>query len=569
MKFKIKGVGDINLSQKDFLADGGEGDVYAKGKTAYKIYKDFNKMLPYAKIQELSVLDHPNIIRPREVLFDNKNRAVGYSMSLVDGLPMCQLFTKTFCQRNNIEHEAKVDLVKKFRNLVQFVHQHDGILIVDLNELNFLVNKSFDDLYAIDVNSYQTKSFPATVIMDSIRDRHCNNKFTKETDWFSWGIVTFQLLVGIHPYKGKHPITQGVNRNDWLDKRMEKNISVFNKDSSVPKVCQPFDVIPKSLLAWYKAVFEDGKRIPPPLDFEVSGPIAIVVKKIAGSNLFNIVEINAYPSDILNVFVFNGNRFILTDKTLHSGDKFYSLPSNDVKVTIADKSRRPFAVYLENNQVQVFDVVGQKNIPFTCNASAIVQVNDRIYAQNGINILELMLYEYGSNIQVLSKIAGQALDLPGATKAFDGVIFQNLLGRRHAVLFPEQSKCYQIGIPELDHHKIVDAKYRNNVLVVVGVDHDGKYHRFVMRFSSDYSKYDLRKVENITYTGINFTVNDAGIGTLINEEEKMEAFSNQKDSGTVKMLEDPVVESDMKLYNDGTKILFTRGKTLHSIGMKP
>lgn len=568
MKYTIKGFGEVELSQKDFIADGGEGDVYGKGKTAYKVYKDPAKMLPVAKIQELSVLTHPNIIRPQQILLDKKNRPVGYSMRLVDGLPLCQLFTKAFCQRNNIDNDQKLKLVKELRDLVEFTHKQ-GIVIVDLNELNYLVSSKFNELYAIDVNSYQTPSFPATVIMDTVRDRHCKNQFGPNTDWFSWGIVTFQMLIGIHPYKGSHPSTQNISRDEWMNYRMENNISVFHKDATIPKICQPFDVVPPALLAWYKAVFEKGQRIAPPVDFASAGPVVITVKKVTGSNLFNIMELANFPSDILSVFAYQGNRVVVTDHMAHLNGRQYSLPSNDVKLTFTPKMSRPVAVYLENDFVRVFDVLNQTQLAFHSNASAIMQCDDRIYVQNGTNVLELMFFEQGSGVNVLSKVVGHVLDLPGATKAFEGVIFQNLLGRRHAAIFPSPGVCYQIGIAELDKHKIIDAKFQNNVLVVIGVDHDGKYHRFVFRFSSDYQKYDVRKVENVVYTGLNFTVNDAGICTLINEEEKMEAFSNKKDAGTVKVLDDPAIESDMRLYHDGTKIMFTRGHSLYSIGMKP
>jgi hypothetical protein len=405
--------------------------------------------------------------------------------------------------------------------------------------------------------------------MDTVRDRHCKNHFNKETDWFSWGIITFQMLIGIHPYKGTHPSTAGVPRDTWLDYRMQHNISVFHKDATVPKICQPFDVIPKALLAWYKAVFEDGKRLAPPTDFVTSGPIVVTFKKVAGSNLFQIVDIETYPNEILHLFAHNGNRIVLTDKMAHFNGRQYAVPVNDVKFTFTPKMNRPVAVYNENGSVRIFDLLNQTQLPFTSNATSIMQCDDRIYVQNGTNVLELIFHEQGSGVQVLSKIVGRVLDLPGATKAFEGVIFQNLLGRRHAALFPATGVCYQIGIPELDKHKIVDAKFQNNVLVAIGVDHGGKYHRFVFRFAPDYQKYDVRKVENITYTGLNFTVNDAGVCTLLNEEEKMEAFSNKKDAGTVKVLDDPVLESDMRLYHDGTKILFTKGRALHSIGMKP
>jgi len=564
-KFTIKGVGEITLSNKDYLDSGGEADIYAKGGMAYKIYKDATKMLPVAKIQELSVLTHPNIIKPQQLLLDKKNKPIGYSMRLVKGVALCQLFTKAFRQRNNIDNDQIVELVKTLYSMVDYIHQQ-GVLVVDLNEMNFLVNSVFKEIYAIDVNSYQTSSFPATVIMDTVRDRHCNNVFNKETDWFSWGILTFQMLVGIHPYKGNHPDTQNIARDEWLNHRMLNDISVFNKDATMPKICQSFDVIPSALRQWYKAVFEDGKRIAPPKDFQSAIQLIATIKNIIGGHLFDIMEIESFTSDILSYYYYEGDRLVLTDKTANINGRQYSVPCNDCKFTFTPKLMRPIAVYLEGEIVRVFDILNQVQLPFVCNGDALTQCDNRIYIQNGMNILELEFIE-GKNLQCYANAVTDVLDMPNATKVFDGVIMQNLMGRFFASIFPASGYCYQIGIPELDHNKIVDAKYEKNVLVVIVARRSGEYDRYVFRFNSDYQKYDLRKVENITYTGLNFTVNDIDVCTL-HEEEKLEAFSNKKDAGTVKVLDDPALESDMRLYHDGTKIMFTRGNKLHSIAMR-
>jgi len=47
----------INLTQKNYVTKGGEGQIFKKGKVAYKIYEDLKKMIPAAKIKEYEVLD--------------------------------------------------------------------------------------------------------------------------------------------------------------------------------------------------------------------------------------------------------------------------------------------------------------------------------------------------------------------------------------------------------------------------------------------------------------------------------------------------------------------------------
>src|SRR5947199_212129 len=142
MEFFIVGQGRVRLGQADFVGQGGEASVYARGDLAFKVYTDPRKMLPPAKIQELSVLTDP--------------------------------------------------------------------------------------------------------------------RFSPETDWFSFAIISFQMFIGIHPYRGLHPSLPD------LDARMSANVSVLNPRVSIPKLCYPFSVIPQAYRDWYRAIFEDGKRVPPP-----------------------------------------------------------------------------------------------------------------------------------------------------------------------------------------------------------------------------------------------------------------------------------------------------------------
>lgn len=200
MKYTVKGKNTVDLDNKNFLAQGGEGSVYVISKTAYKIYNDPKKMLPIGKIQELSALTAKNIIKPENIILDNKNHEIGYTMRFVDDTySLCQLFTKAFRQRNNLDHDTMFKLIQSLQNIVKHVHEKK-ILIVDCNELNFLASKDFKDIYAIDVDSYQTPNYPATAIMDSIRDRH-TKVFNEGSDWFSFAILAFQMFIGIHPFK--------------------------------------------------------------------------------------------------------------------------------------------------------------------------------------------------------------------------------------------------------------------------------------------------------------------------------------------------------------------------------
>ena len=70
-----------------------------------------------------------------------------------------------------------------------------------------------------------------------------------------------------------------------LDARMRANISVLHSGVSVPMSCVSFSTIPPIYLEWYRAVFEDGKRLPPPASVQsvLTVQLPVTTTSIAGS----------------------------------------------------------------------------------------------------------------------------------------------------------------------------------------------------------------------------------------------------------------------------------------------
>lgn len=560
MKVFIKGKGEVNLTQKDFIAAGGQGSVYGKGNVAYKIYADPKHMLPTTKIQELSVLTNKYIIKPEDILLDEKSRVVGYTMPLVKNTyALCQLFPKAFRQRENLEHAQMFELIKKLQDIVK--HCHDNkILIVDLNEMNFLSDDKFQNIFAIDTDSYQTPSFHATALMESIRDRHSPNVFNEGTDWFSFAITSFQMFIGIHPYKGKH-----ISIKD-MDERMIKNISVLNKNVSIPPVCYDTKIIPPNYLKWYEAVLEQGKRLPPPFGTEFIQLVATKIKTIVGNNKFDIEELKDYVNDIYNFMTFAGIELVMTEKNVILNNKVFD--RNGFKyVGVSPKKNHVVFAKSELGKLKLFDVTAQKDIQTDIVAEAIMGYNGTLYAKIGGNIVEIKFIETGANIVPTSAVVCQTMD--NATTFFDGVIFQNMLGAQYATILPKPGLSYQINIKELKSYtKIIDAKYDNKVLYIVAIDSKGKTDQLIIRFDEKFEAYDIRKHENITFTGLNFVVLDAGVCVSINPQEQIEIFANAINSQSVKLVDDPIITSDMKLYKNGAKVAFANDSKLYSFKMK-
>lgn len=549
----IAGKQKVSLHRSDFKAQGGEGSVYVKGKTAFKVYADPQKMIPHAKISQLAVLSRPEIIRPQEVLLDARQIPVGYTMPCVpDGLPLCQTFNKAFRDRHRLTPDRALALVRKMQEGVAHVHAQ-GLLIVDLNETNFLVDTALDRLYFIDVDSYQTPQFPATALMDSIRDRH-NQAFSALTDWFSFAIVSFQMFVGIHPYKGKHGTLA------TLDARMQANVSVLNQDVSVPAVCLPFDVIPSAYRQWYRAVLDGGKRIAPPTDPHVVIILAPPAVRVSpGNSLFDIEELQAFDSDIVQF----AHGLTVTQNGVVVGGR--TLLNADVRIGIAPQNGHAIAAWTDGGCVRFYDLHAGQELNSAIQGEDVMATEGRLYVRQGLSLLEIEFLTLPATTVVSARIVATVME--NATQLFEGVAFVNMLGAWYATLLPSRGKAYQVRLPDLDGWTIVDTKFQNNVLMVIAARR-GQYDKLILRFASDFQNYDLRRIADVPAANINFVALDSGVCLSVTETDALEVFSNRKDDPNVKVLSDAVLQGDCRLFKNGAQALFGRGRTLSKFAMR-
>jgi serine/threonine protein kinase len=553
----------INLNKNNFIANGGEGSIYVYNGKAFKIYTDSSKAISQGKIQELSAITLPNIIKPEEILLSTgRNKTpIGYTMKYVtNSTSICPVFTKGFKRRNNITPIKVLGLVKKLQEGVQHVHQKN-ILIVDLNEMNFLTDNKLSNIYFIDVDSYQTPSYPATALMDSVKDWHANGVWTKESDWFSWGIISFQLFIGIHPYKGKYPSMN-------MEERMKSNISVFNKNVSVPKVAESFDTIPQAYRDWYKAVFEDGVRVAPPTDPVTVVHTTMAAKPIVSSIKLNITNIWTATTQIKSYYhIGQWNIVTTTDNEVHfSKSKRINLTSQkDAQYLFLSTDGKLIGGTIVGHQIELHDVETNNIISPKLQCSNAMTYNNHLYIQNQDKILEIEVKSIGSKLLSLLTIVSNTAK--NATTMFDGVVLQNMLGTWYATIFPESKRSFQNRLQELDGYRVIDAKYMNRILVVIG-QKNGKYDRFIYLARPDNYKFSLFNHEtNISYHGINFTVLDNGVAVMIDENEDILVFTSQQ-LNTFKKIKDPIISGDMALYNNGTEILFCCDTSLKKVSMK-
>ncbi len=495
--------------------------------------------------------------------------------AVADNYSLCQFFTRTFRDRNKVEQDDIVTLAEKLQEHVANVHKA-GALIVDLNELNILVPHSLNDTFLIDVDSYQTKGYPATVIMPSVRDHSVRAKdFSPLSDWFSYAVLAFQLFVGAHPYKGVHPASAAIPKDDQLTHRMTKNISAFRSDVRLPKCCYPFDVIPQAFRDWLRAVLDDGKRLAPP---SLLGAPAVNV--VAAATPLHVTSGNLVVAELLSL---EGRALIeyaesagraLTMTTL-GGDTRIDLDGRTLwqfqhvaKTIIGFTPRlnRPIALNLHGDRVSFHDLEARTHEQLDFRADELSKSSDRFHVRSGGQVLEVEFSELaGKTIVTASRVVANVMER--ASKLYDGCAIQSMLGSVFVSVFPRPKAGYQLRVAELDAYKVVDAKFDGGVLMVVGAK-GGRYDRLVFRFDGEFTNYDLRTVADITPAGLNFVTLASGVCVSITEDEKVEAFSAHKGVAATKIVEDPAIGNDMRLLKVAGKVGFERSGKIYTMGLR-
>jgi hypothetical protein len=232
----------VCLGPEDFVGAGGEGEVYARDGVAYKLGP-----VDEARFHAAAGVRAPGAVMPRELLTVG-GAVAGFTMPLVaDAAPLCRLFCRSYARRNPFD---PLDVAQSLSTTLRALHAQ-GVAVVDLHEMNVLHNAA--GTHVIDAMGWQFPGFPATALMDHVRDRQAT-VYGPASDWFSYALLVFQLFVGIHPYRGAHTKS--------LDARMRTQHSVLRGDVVVPPVCRPLSVLPWR--SWFEAVLERGERCPPP-----------------------------------------------------------------------------------------------------------------------------------------------------------------------------------------------------------------------------------------------------------------------------------------------------------------
>ena len=553
------------------MATGGEGEIYKKDDTIIKLYLDPKKMARddmTSKVRLLAKrLNHPSIIAPGGVVTKDDGTTIGYHMPFVSGEALPLMFTNDWRTQNRFSDASTVTLTAGMHDIVKYAHTA-GALLVDGNELNWLADVS--DIrkpvpYAIDVDSWQIDRFKATVMMPSIRDWHTKG-VTAESDWFAWGIVSFLLFTGIHPFKG----TLAGYKPGELERRMKDNASVFNPNVRLNKAVRDFATIPGPLLEWYRETFSGHVRTIPPSPLQtgnVQTAIGRVMRAVATATggliyekLFETIGdpvVSVWPCGVARLT--SGALIELIGKRTigHTAGAKVAVVSTDSGWLIGEERGQQWQCRFIN-RVTLTETPLSLTVPIV----QIVRNGERLFVVTETELIELSLLQFGKPVLTL----GNRWHVLGTgTRWFGGMGVSDVLGAMHIISPYGADAVAMVRVPELDGLTTVNALAGNRFAEVITVSKNGDYEAHTFVFTTDWKQYHYSKV-SVDGPEQNLTILPKGVTARIVEDGEL--IIQVPQSGDTKVVRDKDLATDMRLSHIGNQVVYRKVGGLWSLRMQ-
>jgi serine/threonine protein kinase len=213
----------FRLSDSTFIGSGGEAEVHKIDDVrAVKIYKDMARAERLKDkltiLCEKATSFHESVVSPKELAFikdGSKQSLCGFSMSLISNSHNLEDYV--WNDEITPENETRFDtntanLIYDIATGLRAIHK-SYVVLGDLKPENILVSNG--KAYIVDFDSASlVPDFPGELYTDfyvdprlrgNSPDKKVAYSFDAEADWWSLGVIAFELFFGILPWGGQHP----------------------------------------------------------------------------------------------------------------------------------------------------------------------------------------------------------------------------------------------------------------------------------------------------------------------------------------------------------------------------
>ncbi|MEX0918004.1 MAG: hypothetical protein WDZ93_02520 [Candidatus Paceibacterota bacterium] len=568
-KVTLEGRGTLTLRQSNFVTKGGEGAIYRNGDTIIKLYLDPKKMQRDAiadKIRTLaSTLQHDGIVTPGGIVLDTNAMPIGFHMPFVAGEPLPRLFTNDSRAQFNLTDDDARTLAARMYDIVSYTHDRHA-LMVDANELNWIAELGANGPQprVIDVDSWAIGKWPAHVIMPSIRDWH-SGTFGPLTDWYAWGIVSFQVFTGVHPYKGK---LDGYKPGEF-ERRMRENASVFLPEVRLNRAVRDFTCIPGPLLDWYQETFSSTTRTVPP------SPAQSGAATLGGRNVLRVVTTHTGTISYETIFEVQNDpvRSIWPCGVvrLESGALYTVANKRRIGTSTAERlaivrhdSGWLLAEY--ENSAWSFRFITRTDpqshalsLSLACND--VLRSGDRLFAVTDTALVELVPMMFAKPILTTPT---QWEIMGNATEWHRGVGIADMLGSMHLIVPFGNRQVAFAKVPELNGMRTIDAVAGTRYVAVLTLDQNGEYRVHGFTFDTEWKQYSVT-AHTVDQPDLNIVILPKGVAASIENDGELNVFvPTQRD---LKLVRDKDIATTMRLARIDDRVVYRSNGALRSLRM--
>jgi hypothetical protein len=475
----------LQLTDRDFVASGGQGTVYIVGNTAHKVVFDSDQALSADRRDRLRALCHPAVVRPEQLLFHPDGRPAGHTMPAVSGTPWLGLVPGSAWRARGVDPAAAVGLCGALAEAVAAVHR-DGAVVGDLNPLNILVHDNLRGLWLIDTDSWGIGPWPASAVLPAVADPRMGARPSTGSDWFGVAVNAVQLLTGLHPFRGRHPQVKG------LAARARAGLWALDSQVRCPPATRPLAGLDRAWRDWLEAVLTTEHRGPPPGLPRCSGTVAVPgVPSGAGELVVRTVHQAEAP---LRGLVAAGAGLVAwtAEQVLWSGSVVGAVPPG--LATVVAVGEGLVGIGLQGGRLVVQELGAAAPVPLAVEARAVGSMAGQAVVLAGDGLFALKLLRVGGRLHAGLDRLGSAH--PRAAVLYDGVMVSILAGASWIALSPGSGQLVQLRVPELDGCRVVAAAARGRVVLVLA-RRQGRVDRLRLRFGRSWDRHDAHWTEDV------------------------------------------------------------------------
>ena len=588
--YDLENIGKVVIGDNEHVATGGEGSVYYAGSDKTRVVKIYLEPQVQAqrgtfeRLKLLTKVKGEGIAGPQGLVFLS-GEPVGFWMNRVSGEGLALLTTEEGRRISNFgDKEAHMQLAG-MRRIMQTAHDH-RFLIPDPNQNNWLAEllRSGPKAHCLDVDGWSPMDRKqggfVVAVGPAVMDYHALDASrvynpSIQADWYGWGTVAVELLLGIHVYRG---FIDGFPPHKY-EPRARANASIFDKRCKLPTSVRDFKCINGPLRDWLYGEFQEGKRtIPPdPMDTGVAKMQTGVVYHAVTTSTGRLVFEPLYESTgdpVIRVFhcgVAVTAQGKLID--LKTKQKIGAVKSPTTCEVV--KFQNFFIVVdWENPKQPNFSYInraGQLPDHLAVTSEKVVRFENRLLLVTDQGLTEIQPTDFG---QLVVLALGKTHEcMVNSTRWYDGVGVMDMRGSKRLVAPHGTDKCPLVRIRELDGVNTVAAKAGHRFVAVM-IEKNGEYHLLEFAFDETYSTYTVQDTEVDTpnldvailkkeRAGKEFPVS----AKIVKDDEIIIAFPTEP-SVAINRIEDNKVTSRMALANWDQLVVYIENGSVWSVRMK-